>query len=235
MWYPQNKLELEKKLDLFLNNANKKKLDKINGLIVPHAGYDFSGTVAGKAFSLIKNKKITKAVIIGPSHNFPLSEALTSKEKGWETPLGKIKILNSGFNKAKIEPEHSIGNQIPFLQRLGIKEIIPLVVGELTNEKAEEIAKKISKIKAVYIFSTDLSHFLPYKQAVKKDTETIKLIESLDLKNFHKIDACGFYPLLVMMHLCKLKKLKPKLVEYKNSGDITGEEASVVGYSSFFF
>jgi len=238
MWYPQEKEELERELDMFLNGGkiNRKKPQmSAHGLIVPHAGYEFSGKIAGKAFSLIKNQKIKRAVILGPSHYFPLSGALTSNKEKWETALGDVKIFKTDFKEAKIEQEHSIDNQIPFLQRLGIKEIMPLVIGELTNGQAKEIAEKLSKIPALYVFSTDLSHFLPYEQALKKDKETIKLIENLDLKNFHKIDACGFYPLLVMMHLCKLKNLKPHLVEYKNSGDITGEKSSVVGYASFWF
>jgi len=235
MWYPREKEELEKEINKFLTEKPDKKIDKINGLIVPHAGYEFSGKIAGKAFSLIKNQKINRAIIMGPSHYFPLSGVLTSNKKQWETSLGDIKIFNADFKAAKIEQEHSIDNQVPFLQKLGVKEILPLIIGEITNEQAVEIAEKLSKIPALYIFSTDLSHFLTYEKAVKKDKETIKLIENLDLQNFFEIDACGFYPLLVMMHLCKLKKLKPHLVEYKNSGDITGEKESVVGYSSFWF
>jgi AmmeMemoRadiSam system protein B len=164
-----------------------------------------------------------------------LSGVLTSNNKKWETALGEVKLSDAGFNKAKIEPEHSIENQIPFLQKLGVREVIPLMIGEINNKQAEEIAKKVSKIDALYVFSTDLSHFLPYEKAVKKDKDTIKAIESLNLKNFHNVDACGYYPLLVMMNLCKLKKSRPQLVQYKNSGDVTGEKDSVVGYSSFWF
>jgi AmmeMemoRadiSam system protein B len=234
MWYPQKKEELEKEINSFLTEETG-KIGKIHGLIVPHAGYEFSGTMTGKAFSLIKNQKIDKAIIIGPSHYMPLEGALTSNKNQWETPLGNIKIFNLDFKNAKIEQEHSIGNQIPFLQMLGVREIMPLMIGEITNGQAMEIAEKLSKIPVLYVFSTDLSHFFPYEQALKKDRETIKIIENLDFQNFHKIDACGFYPLLVMMHLCKMKNLKPRLIEYKNSGDVTGEKSSVVGYASFFF
>jgi len=235
MWYPQEKEELEKEINKFLAEKPDKKISKINGLIVPHAGYEFSGKIAGKAFSLIKNQKINKAIIIGPSHYLPLSGVLTSNKNKWETSLGDVNIFKTDFKAAKIEQEHSIDNQVPFLQELGIREILPLIIGEITNEQAVEIAEKLSKIPALYVFSTDLSHFLPYEKAVKKDEETIKLIENLDLQNFHNIDACGFYPLLVMMHLSKLKSWKPSLIEYKNSGDVTGEKTSVVGYASFWF
>ncbi len=235
MWYPQEKEELEKEINSFLSQNSDRGTKNINGLIVPHAGYEFSGKIAGKAFSSIKNQAINKAVIIGPSHYISLTGVLSSNKSIWETSLGDTKILSNDFKKAKIEQEHSIDNQVPFLQKLGVREILPLMVGEITNEQASEIAQKLSKIPALYVFSTDLSHFLPYEMAREKDKQTIKLIENLDLQNFHKIDACGFYPLLIMMHLCKLKNWKPSLIEYKNSGDITGEKNSVVGYSSFYF
>ncbi len=234
-WYPEDKKELMKELDELLSQKNKISPKEIHGLIVPHAGYEFSGKVAGKTFSLLKDKKIEKAIVLGPSHYIPLHGVLTSNKKQIETPLGKIKLFNKDFKFEGIEKEHSINNQIPFLQKLGIREIMPLMVGEITDEEAKEIAEKISDIKALYIFSTDLSHFLPYENAVKKDKITIKLIEELNIKNFEKIDACGFFPLMIMMHLCKTKNWKPKLIEYKNSGDVTEDKSSVVGYAGFWF
>ncbi|MCK4552710.1 AmmeMemoRadiSam system protein B [Candidatus Pacearchaeota archaeon] len=229
-WYPQNSKELNRIIEEFLSQETNFK-GEIHGLIVPHAGYEFSGAIAGKAFSLLKNKKMKRAIVLGPSHyvNFSGVRALDKIH----TPFGKIKILKNDFGKIKYE--HSVENQIPFLQKLNFKEVLPLVIGEISNKEAGEIAKKISKIDAIYIFSTDLSHFLPYEESVKKDEETIKIIENLDFENFEKIDACGKFPLLIMMHLCKLTNWKPKLIEYKNSGDIIGDKNSVVGYASFLF
>jgi MEMO1 family protein len=235
MWYPQKKQDLEQVLEQYLSKKMDIKQKEIHGVIVPHAGYIFSGEIAGKSFSLLK-QKFDKAIIIGPSHYAYLTEAVVSDKEKWETPLGEIKILRSDFKKLNINEEHSIKNQVPFLQKLGIKEILPLVMGEITVEQAKKIAKKISKIEnAVYVFSTDLSHFLPYEKASLKDKQTIKIIENLDIDNKDKIDACGLYPILVMIELCKIKKWTPELVEYKNSGDITGDKSSVVGYASFVF
>lgn len=238
MWYPENKQELENLLDKYLKQKSniKQKPAKISGLIVPHAGYEFSGAIAGKAFSLLKNQKINKAIIIGPSHYTYLSEAVTSDKQEWQTPLGKIKLFNTDFPKTNIDQEHSITNQIPFLQKINQNiQVLPLMIGQTTNEQAKQIAEKILKIPAIYIFSTDLSHFLPYEQAVKKDRQTIQIIENLEIQNTDKIDACGTSPLLILFHLCKIKNLKPHLIEYKNSGDITGDKSSVVGYVSFYF
>ena len=235
MWYPQNKEELDKEISEFLNQRTEKIPKKINGLILPHAGYLFSGKIMGKAIRLIKNKRIKRAIILGPSHNVYLNGVVTSSKKQWKTPLGEINISESDFEKGEIEHEHSIDNQIPFLQKLKIKEILPLMVGEINNMEAMKIAEKISNIEGIYIFSTDLSHFFLYETAVEKDRRSIEIIEKLDVENFDKIDACGIYPLRILMYLCRIKNFKPHLIEYKNSGDITGEQANVVGYSSFWF
>ncbi len=230
-WYPQDEEELSQFLEKSLAEKPKIQNGEIHGLIVPHAEYAFSGELAGKAFSLLKEKKNMIAVILGPSHyiGFQGVKALSNAE----TPLGKISIMKNKFDK--LSYEHSIDNQIPFLQKLGFSEILPLAIGELENEQAEEIAEEISKINGIYIFSTDLSHFMPYVRATEIDKKTIEIIEKLDIKNFDKIDACGKFSLLVMMHLCKLKDWKPKLIEYKNSGDITGDRTSVVGYATLYF
>lgn len=230
-WFPQEKEKLEEVIDSFMKKDTDTKAKQVHGLIVPHAGYSYSGSVAGKAFSLLKNKKIKKAVIFGPSH-YQAFKGISSLEK-FETPLGKIIISKNNFNK--ILHEHSIENQIPFLQRLGVKEILPLAVGKITLQEAEEIARKLLDEEAVFIFSTDLSHSLEYNEAIKKDRITLDIISNLNEYQLQDIDACGFYPLLILFKMCKLKGWKPKLIEYKNSGDITKDTISVVGYASFVF
>lgn len=249
-WYPSNKKELEEFIDNSFNQANygedasqkplgvwdKEKPMKIHGIIVPHAGYEYSGAIAGKAFSIIKNKKIEKAIVLGPSHYIPLNKIVTSDKFQWETPLGKIKLFNIGFPTIDIEQEHSIKNQIPFLQKLGVKEVMPLMIGEILPEQAKQTAEKIAKQNALFVFSTDLSHFLQYDNAKQRDKSTIKIIENLELDNWKNLDACGIYPLLIMFHLCKILNTKPHLIEYKNSGDVIGDKYhGVVGYGSFWF
>lgn len=234
MWYPTNKREL----NAFVSKALKTRKHKrqITGLVVPHAGYEYSGAIAGQAFSLIQKDTIKRAVITGPSHYVHLFEAVTSNRTHWETALGKIKTFNTDFPTGDIYQEHSIKNQIPFLQKLGVQEIMPLMIGKITKEQAQEIAKKLSKIKALYVFSTDLSHFLSYGDAIVSDKHSIKILENLDEKNFKYIDACGYHPLMILLELCKLKKTQPKLIQYKNSGDTTGDKSEgVVGYASMRF
>lgn len=241
-WYPAGKKELNEILDKFLNLKDKLRITskEISGIIIPHAGYEYSGQIAGKAYSLLKNKRNNLAVILAPSHYFPLREIAMHNQSAWQTPLGNIKIAKTrlDFTKIDISKEHALDNQMPFLQKLGFAEILPLLVGEISGEEAKKIAEELSKIKnAVFIISTDLSHFLSYDKAVKKDAQTIEAIENLDSEKLLGIEnsACGIFPLIILVELCKIKKLKPKLLEYKNSGDITGDKSSVVGYASLFF
>lgn len=236
-WFPNNKQELVKMLDTFLSETNNSKVNSknIHGIIVPHASYAYSGNVAGKAFSLLKNKNnsqnIKKAIIFGPSHYLAF-KGIASLEK-YETPLGEVNIPKNSISK--LPHEHSVENQIPFLQKLNVKEILLIVVGQISWKEAEDIAKQFLKEDAIFIFSTDLSHFLQYNEAVKKDLSTINIITNLKESELRSANACGFYPLLILLRMCKIKSWKPELIEYKNSGDITGDKDSVVGYASFYF
>lgn len=237
MWYPLKKEELEKQLEQFLdkNLIKQFKSEKINGVIVPHAGYEYSGAIVGKAFSYLKGFK--RAVILAPSHHFPINLAVTHNENFWETPLGKINIKQAKLRKANLIEEHAIDNQIPFLQKLGFEEIIPIMIGKINEKEALLLAKQIEDYSndSVFIISTDLSHFLEDNYARIRDRETIKIIKNLELEQINKIDACGIYPLRVLINLCKIKNWKPELIDYQTSADITKDKSSVVGYASFKF
>jgi len=230
-WFPINKDELEKKIEFFLQEKPKIK-NKVNGIIVPHAGYEYSGKIAGKVFSVLPKTK--KAIVLGPSHEIYFRGIKKINSEKIITPFGKIKTWKNNY-KTIDYLEHSVINQIPFLQKLGFKEILGLVVGEINLDEAKKIARDLSKENYVFIFSTDLSHFLNYEKAVVKDNKTINAIENLEISKLDYNCACGYFPLLVLQEICKIKKWKPELIEYKNSGDISEEKNSVVGYASFIF
>jgi AmmeMemoRadiSam system protein B len=248
MWYPSSKEELEKIIDGFFVNAEKKakaegfKSDfkSIKGVIVPHAGYAYSGQIAAYAYWILKKnlKDISKkiAIVFGPSHYFYFHGLLGHNQGYWETPLGKLEVKNlAGIKTANIKQEHSIDNQIPFLQRIGIKKVMPICVGEISLDEAKAIAQKIRKLlaNAVLVFSTDLSHFYSQEIAKSIDKKSIEAIEKVEIERARSIEACGIYPLLILLWLCKLKGLRPMLIEYKTSGDVTGQLNSVVGYAAF--
>lgn len=232
-WYPQNKEELNAMLDSMIQSmkGDIPTIKDIHGIVVPHAGFKYSGAVAGHAFALLK--KPDKAVILGPSHyrGFTGIKTLSTLE----TPLGNATLF--GTEKySTLKHEHSVENHVPFLQKINPHvQILPLVVGEIEDEEAKEIAGDLQKIDASFVFSTDLSHFMPYNSAVLADKASLKILENLETNNWKLLDACGKYPLRILMHLCKAKKWRPHLIEYKNSGDVTGERDSVVGYGSMWF
>jgi AmmeMemoRadiSam system protein B len=230
-WYPEEKEELVRDLKAYINNSALKSPQEVHGLIVPHAGYVYSGAIAGRAYALLKSVKKKKVIIFGPSHYEGFYGIKVAQLN--ETPLGKVKIMQNNFKI--IEHDHSVDNQIPFLQYLGFEEFLPLVVGDVSLEDAKRFAEQFFSEDALFIFSTDLSHFLPYEDAVKKDKKTIEIIERVALDEIKDIDACGIHPLSVLFYLCQKKNWIPHLIEYKNSGDVTGDKTKVVGYASFWF
>jgi len=234
-WYPQESRDLNSLLDELLKHDFPKQ--EIHGIIVPHAGYSYSGKISGKAFSYLKNSEPKKAVILAPSHYLKLRGLIKHNQPKWETPLGSINVFEENIIAEKIDlrEEHSIGNQIPFLQKIGFQEIFPLMVGPVTMQEAKNIAEILSREKKIFIISADLSHFLEYNEAIKRDNQTIEVIRNLDFEKIGQIDSCGLFPIIIAMNLCDLNKWKPTLIEYKNSGDITGDKTSVVGYAGFWF
>jgi AmmeMemoRadiSam system protein B len=222
-WFPDDREELEGLLDGFIVGIKM----NVNGLIVPHAGYQYSGAIAGKAYGKVKD--VDKVVVFGPSHNIAFRGVRSIGKV--KTPLGDVKIIENDFDK--IDYDHSVVNQIPFLQKLSSDvEVLPLVVGDIDDKDAREIAERFVDFDGLFVFSTDLSHFLEYDEAVDVDMRSVELIKDLDVFD---VDACGKYPLMIMAKLCEMRGWKPELVEYQNSGDVTGERDSVVGYASFLF
>lgn len=222
-WYPVERKELSEMIGSLLSKSAKKK---IHGVIVPHAGYEFSASIAAKAYSFVKG--FSKAVIFGPSHYKYFNGIKCLKSA--KTPLGDLKII--GNDLGIIDYEHSVQNQLPFLKFIGIKEVLPIVVGEITMLNAKKIAHEFKDFAGLLVFSTDLSHFLKYDDAKKTDLNSIKSICRLSPDN---IDACGINALKIFFEIAKIRKFKPKLIIYKNSGDITESRESVVGYASFIF
>jgi AmmeMemoRadiSam system protein B len=240
MWYPEDKNVLEKTIrELLMQKLEVDVPEKLNGVVVPHAGYQYSGMVAGQGYGLLreymKDHEIKKAVVVGPSHSTMMKGIACYDEVALKTPLGEITVESEGFDKMGIEQEHSIENQVPFLQHLGFEKIVPLMAGPIRWDEAKETAKKIAEIDGIYVFSTDLSHFLKYDAAVEMDKETIRIIEDMDTSNFDKAEACGIYPMMILIELCKLKGSKPRLIKYMNSGDVIGDKKSVVGYAAMMF
>jgi len=259
-FYPDNPEELKKTIEDFLNKAIiGKQKDKIKALILPHAGYVYSGPIAAYGLKALKSDSFNQVILLGPSHHFSFKELAAAAEDFWETPLGKIKILSKNdFPKLKKkkeiiesveihQPEHCLEVLLPFLQ-VALKnfEIFPLLTGDINVQKAAKILIPIIEEKTLIVASSDLSHYLPYSQAKMVDKVTIDAILANDLNRFDEYgEACGKKPIEILLNIAQQKDWQPKLLCAMNSDEtvggicspkkITKEEGQVVGYASIAF
>jgi AmmeMemoRadiSam system protein B len=265
-FYPGEREELSQMIDEFLENAKIPKIEgEIFGILVPHAGYIFSGPVAAYSYKAIERKNFETVVLIGDSH-YEYFDGVSVWDRGeWETPLGRVKvdeelakeILN--FSKRFLVKdsahlfEHSLEVQIPFLQKvLKNFKILPLIFGSEDKdwkELAKAILKSMEKKKILVVASSDLSHYPPYEVAQEVDKRTIEGILSSDPEKFkEKIEtlkklfpdvdtfACAQDAIKTILEISKNLKGNAKLLKYQNSGDtIYGEKSQVVGYCAIAF
>ncbi|MGB9681002.1 MAG: AmmeMemoRadiSam system protein B [Minisyncoccia bacterium] len=262
IFYPENPSLLEKEVKFYLSQANIDVSLAPRALIVPHAGYPYSGKVAGHAYKILENKNFSEIILIGPSHSFSFFGICFSPSDYFQTPLGQVenislkKILKEEKNQeiknllGKIafeseeihQPEHCLEVQIPFLQVV-LKnpfKIMTILVSNFTSDKEiESIVFFLNKIldrNRLLIISTDLSHYYPYQQAISLDQKTISLILENDEENLKRVgEACGLNALILLLKLAQKRKLQAQLLKYLNSGDITKDHKRVVGYASIAF
>ena len=233
----------------------------IVGLICPHAGYMYSGPVAASAFyELAIDGKPDTVVLLGPNHTGYGSALALMREGIWRTPLGDVEIDSVLADKILHETnlidadelahryEHSIEVQLPFLQFLYDNKfkIVPICFQLQDYESAVEVGMALTEALAesntVVIASSDMTHYEPAKTASEKDQAALKAVTDMDAKRFYEtvetqnITACGFMPITSLItYVNGVGAIKAKILSYHNSGDITGDHSSVVGYSSVSF
>ena len=254
-FYPKDKHKLAEMIDGFLASASPPVFSHIYGLVVPHAGYIYSGQVAAWGFKTLRGKKYHSVIILAPSHFYDFEGVSIFREGVFVTPLGELEIdskiasqLLNRLDFASFLPyvynrEHSVEVELPFIIKvLGKVKIVPILYGRMSKEEIDKLAEEIFDIgennSILLIASSDLSHYFSYSQAKILDRRTLSFIEKEDeegLRLCYKMGeckACGIYPLLTFMHYAKLKKAKVKLVYYANSGDTYGNKNAVVGYAA---
>ena len=250
-WYPGKKEDLAKLIDSFLGNADNAGLKDIKALIVPHAGYAYSGQVAAHAYKQIAGKEYKKVIILAPSHHIGFRGASIPDYTHFETPMGEVKVSSvAGLLKKEStliqsidlieEKEHSLEIQLPFLQKvLGAGfELIPIVVGDISESDRTTLAELLTKHlddETLLVISTDLSHYYPYDTAVLMDTECIETITDLDIEGAEGCEMCGMNPVLILTEIAKKIGWNTHLLKYANSGDVTGDPSGVVGYAAIAF
>lgn len=210
-------------------------------LIVPHAGYRYSGSTAALGYAAIDPRGITRVVLLGPAHRVHVDGLARASADAFASPLGDVLLGVLGDdvpNVVRVDAphveEHSLEVQLPFLQRvLGDFELIPLVVG---GAEPDQVADALEALwggpETLIVISTDLSHYLPYAQARAVDAKTIEQILALDGPLTHR-QACGATPLNGLLVAARRRGLVPTLLGACNSADTVGDAARVVGYAAF--
>jgi hypothetical protein len=218
-------------------------------LIVPHAGYIYSGPVAARAYALLMPyaSTIRRVVLFGPCHRIAVRGLAVPHSTTFATPLGGVALDREAINTALALPqvllddavhaqEHSLEVQLPFLQTvLDDFVLAPFAVGHATPvEVAEVIDLLWGGSETLIVISSDLSHFHPYTDAQQRDRLTVEDIMHLHLLHDHE-QACGATPINGLIELARRRGLKPNLLDLCNSGDTAGDRSRVVGYASFAF
>lgn len=219
-------------------------------LITPHAGYEYCGAVAAHAYALLGRQRdpiINRVVLLGPAHRVVVPGLAAPEADAFETPLGLIALdvaalasldeLPQIFRSARAhEREHSLEVQLPFLHtQLGSFTLVPLVVGDANAEAVTQVIERLwGGPETLIVISSDLSHYLPYKQAQAMDRATVQRILKLDA-DLTTHEACGAAAINGAVLAARLHDLVPRLLDLHNSGDSGGGRDRVVGYGALAF
>ncbi len=268
-FYPQDPDILRKDVLKHLSDADSKEaraiVDRdILGIIAPHAGYVYSGPVAGEAYRTVQGKNYSTVVVMALSHRRASSKVSVMKRPAYDTPLGSLAIDEESTSallekypdlfesdESVFRGEHSLEVQLPFIQvALPSSKIVPIIVAVYENEdlvpKAAEALYELfgTRKDVLFVASTDLTHFFKYEEAVKLDTELLKLLETWQIDEWRKTASsqkgmCGHMPVKLLVEIFSKyeeKSRKVSLLDYKNSGDTSGDKSrGVVGYGAIAF
>lgn len=218
-------------------------------LVVPHAGYVYSGPTAAAAYARLApwRDSLRRVVLLGPVHRVPVRGLALPGATAFATPLGEVAIDQeavaalAGLPQVVVSPaahalEHSLEVQLPFLQSvLADFRLLPLAVGDATPEEVAEVLQRVwGGPETLIVISSDLSHYLPYRQAQARDRDTVDRILRLDGPLTHQ-QACGGTPLNGLLLAARHHRLQPQLLDLRNSGDTAGDQGRVVGYAAIAF
>jgi len=249
-FYPAEPDTLRHMVREFLKSARLPEGSPPKAIIAPHAGYIYSGPIAGAAYGALGRDRevIQRIVLLGPSHYAPLRGLATSSAEAFASPLGDVPLDRAAVQAAEAlphvtpsdgahAPEHCLEVQLPFLQLvLGDFSLVPLLVGDATPE---EVARVLAALwggpETRVIVSSDLSHYQGYHAAMALDATTARAIESLRADDVEDDGACGCRPIRGLLHQARKVGLKAKTLDLRNSGDTAGPRDQVVGYGAFVF
>lgn len=249
MFYPGNPSVLRATVDELLAGVSASCPRQPKALIVPHAGYIYSGSTAAAAYAALAPwaATIRRVVLLGPTHRVAVDGLALPESEAFATPLGTVPIdaeavaavadLPQVVMSERVHaPEHSLEVHLPFLQRvLGEFTVVPLAVGNASPEAVAEVLERLwGGPETLIVVSSDLSHYLPYAKAQEVDGNTCRHILQLDT-HIHPEQACGAYPVNGLLLTARRRGLHPQLLACCNSGDTAGDRQRVVGYAAFAF
>ncbi len=218
-------------------------------LIVPHAGYMYSGAIAASAYAALRSiaSRITRVVLLGPTHRVAVRGLALPACDSFTTPLGSIALDTTAMHELASLPqvvvsdkvhalEHSLEVQLPFLQMtLGRFTLLPLAVGDARKEEVAEVLERVwGGDETLIVISSDLTHYLPYEVAQTMDRHTTQDILALRPALSHEL-ACGATPINGLLLAARKHGLLAHLLDLRNSGDTAGPHDAVVGYAAFAF
>ncbi len=251
-FYPADQSELARTVDRFVSDGRGTAAgSNAKAIIAPHAGYIYSGPVAGSAYRAIPSEVIARTqrvLLIGPSHFVRFAGVAMAPHTGFQTPLGRIPVdpasrtaLESLDSVRTLEKphkgEHSLEVHLPFIQRVfGDVRVIPLIVGEAS---VDDIATLLETVgggdETFWVISSDLSHFEPHESAVRHDTATAEEIESLRGDALGPYDACGHRSIRGLLQSCRHANRRARRLDLRTSADTAGDPQRVVGYGAWIF
>ena len=251
LFYPDQPRALRATVDELVAAAEPAEItrDLLKVLIVPHAGYVYSGPVAAAAYALLKahRQRIRRVILLGPTHRVAIRGVAIPDTDAFATPLGTVELDRpllaqlAGLphvvrSEAAHADEHSLEVQVPFLQTvLGDFTLVPLAVGEIAaNDLAAVLDAVWGGDETLILVSSDLSHYHRYGEACAIDRATVERVLALHAGLDHA-QACGATPINAALTLARRAGLQPRLLKLCNSGDTAGDRARVVGYCAIAF
>jgi len=219
-------------------------------IIAPHAGYVYSGPIAGSAYAgwMQERDTIRRVVLLGPSHHVAFPGLVASSAQAFASPLGRVPVDMAALDLARALPqvttldeahrqEHSLEVQLPFLQTvLGEFLLVPLVVRDATAEQVGAVLNALwGGPETCFVISSDLSHYLRYPEAQLADRDTAHAIEALDWAGLKGQQACECRAVRGLLKVAQERGLYGRTVDLCNSGDTAGRRDRVVGYGAFVF
>jgi len=245
-FYPGEAAELRRMVKACMESGVETEGVQAKAWILPHAGYIYSGPVAGTGYRQLCADRdvIRRVVLLGPSHRVAFSGLASSSHDGFATPLGVVPVDRDALERLHDLPqvteldrahaqEHSLEVHLPFLQvALDRFTLVPLVVGDADEAEVAEVLDRLwGGPETCVVISSDLSHYHDYQTARRIDGETARMLEAL--RPVSPDRACGAFPLDGMLHSARRRNMALRTLDLRNSGDTAGPRDRVVGYGAF--